>query len=68
MDQRETLDLCVQFANEHLDDIITETSSVPMLTPELAEGIIARNEKFKDTYYNEHESFANSDDEDIYNY
>ncbi|HMF33253.1 MAG TPA: hypothetical protein VKK79_17640 [Candidatus Lokiarchaeia archaeon] len=65
--QQETLDLCVQFANEHIEDILVRASSVPMLTPEKAEEIISRNEEYKDTYYNEQESFSRSDDDEIYN-
>jgi len=64
--QQETLDLCVQFANQHFEEILSIASSIPMLSPEKAVQIIKRAEKYKDTYYNEQVSFANPEDEDIY--
>ncbi len=64
--QQETLDLCIHYAAEHFEEIAAKASETPMLSPKKAEEIIARIEKFKDTYYNPHESFPNPEDNDIY--
>ena len=66
--QQETLDLCIQFATQHFEEILSGASSIPMLSPEKVEKIIKRAEKYKDTYYNEKESFSNPEDEDIYSH
>jgi len=66
--QQETLDLCIQFANQHFEEILSGASSIPMLSPEKVKKIIKRAEKYKDTYYNEKESFSNPEDEDIYSH
>lgn len=66
--RQETLDLVVQFVNQHFEEILSIDSSAPMLSPEKAEKIIKRAEKFKDTYYNEKELFSNSEDDGIYSH
>lgn len=66
--QQETLDLCIKFANQHFEEILSIAASIPMLSPEKAEQIIKRAEKYKDTYYNEQESFANPEDDAIYSH
>jgi hypothetical protein len=66
--QQETLDLCVQFANQHFEEILSVAASSPMLSPEKADKIIKRAEKYKDTYYNAKETFSNPEDEDIYSH
>lgn len=66
--QQETLNLCIQFANQHFEEILSIASSTPILSPEKAEIIIKRAEKYKNTYYNENESFVNPEDEEIYSH
>nr|MDO8115934.1 hypothetical protein [Candidatus Sigynarchaeota archaeon] len=38
--QQETLDLCLEYANSKFDDILRIASSMPVLTPEIAERFI----------------------------
>jgi len=66
--QQETLDLCIQFANQHFEEILAIAGSIPMLSPEKAEQIIKRAVKYKNTYYSENESFANPEDDEIYSH
>jgi hypothetical protein len=65
--QQETLDLCIQFANHHFEDILALAAAFPSLSPEKAKRILKRIEAYKDTYYNENEAFSNPEDEEIYN-
>ena len=65
--QQETLDLCIQYANHHLEDIVALAAVHPTLSPEKANQILNRIENYKDTYYDENESFSNPEDEEIYN-
>jgi hypothetical protein len=65
--QQETLDLCIQIANQHFEEILALATATPCLSPEKAKKILTRIEKYKDSYYNANESFPSSDDEEIYN-
>ena len=40
--QQETLDLCLEYANAHFEDIFLMTNSEPTLTPEKAKNIIPK--------------------------
>jgi hypothetical protein len=64
--QQETIDLCIQFAKNHFEEILAVISATPSLSPEKAKKILARIQKYKGTYYNEHEPMPDQDDEDIY--
>jgi hypothetical protein len=65
--QQETLDLCIQIADQHFEEILALASATPSLSPEKANKILKRIEKYKDTYYNAEETFSNLEDEEIYN-
>lgn len=66
MSQQEILDLCIEVADAHFEDILARAGAIPVLTPEIAEEIIAEFEKFKDTVYDTEASFPSKEDEDIY--
>ena len=63
---QETIDLCVEFASSNFEDIVAIASSVPRLTKELAQEIIANFEKYKGTPYDKDAPFPTEDDKDIY--
>jgi hypothetical protein len=65
--QQETLDICVEYAQNHFDDILSIASTIPILTPDQAEEILAEVEQFKGTPYNPRAKFSSRNDEDIYN-
>jgi hypothetical protein len=64
--QQETLDLCVEYANAHFDDILQMVDSEPILTPEKAEKILKTFEKYNDTYYDPDAKFESDLDNDAY--
>ena len=66
--QQETLDLCIQYAQENFDNILQLASATPMLSPKKAEEIIMRFKKYADTPYMEHAEFESDIDQDIYNF
>lgn len=63
---QETIDLCIQHANNHFEELLAIASSTPMLSPERAEEIIKRFEKFRDTPYDKNATLLNPEDEEIY--
>ena len=64
--QQETLDICVEFAITNFEEILRIASSIPILTPEIADNIIETFEKFKDTPYDRKAKFASDIDNDAY--
>jgi hypothetical protein len=64
--QQETLDLCLEYANAKFEDILRIASSMPVLTPEIAERFIEAIEAFKDEPYDVHATFASGYDNDTY--
>jgi hypothetical protein len=64
--QRETLDLCIQLANNKYEELLQLASDVPMLTPAIAKKILLKRDKYKNTYYNIEEKFDSENDNDAY--
>ncbi len=64
--QQDTLDLCVRYSTDHFEDILQMASSTPMLSPEKAECIIQKFEKYANTPYRAKENFDSDVDNDLY--
>ncbi len=64
--RHETLDLCLDYATENFEDILRRASSVPILTPAIADKIIHTFEKYADTPYNPEAKFESGVDDEIY--
>jgi hypothetical protein len=64
--QQETLDICIEVANANFEEILRIASSIPILTPEIADTIIETFEKFKDAPYDVAAKFASDTDNDAY--
>ena len=64
--KQEIIDICIEFANVHFDEILRTTSLIPILTPEIVDYIIETFEKFKDTPYDPNTKFASDIDNDAY--
>ena len=64
--KQEVLDICVEFANVHFEEMIRTASLIPILTPEIADEIIKTFEKFKDTLYNPNAKSGSDIDNDVY--
>ena len=64
--QQEIVDLCIEFAQENLEELIARALNVPKLTPKLAEKILEQIDQFPEVLYDPSSKFANKIDEDIY--
>ncbi len=64
--QQETLDLCIEYANAKFEDILRIASSMPVLTPDIAERFIEEIETFTDAPYDVRATFASEFDDDAY--
>mgnify|MGYP000869356942 CR=1 FL=1 len=64
--QQETIDICIEVANAHFEEMIAKASEIPVLSPDKAEEIIQNFEKYRNTPYNPNAKFPNQNDQDIY--
>ncbi len=64
--QQEIVDLCIEFAQENLEELTARALNVPKLTPKLAKKILGQIDQFPDVLYDPSSKFANKIDEDIY--
>lgn len=66
--QQETLDLCLLYATRNFEDILALAESTPSLSPEKAQKIIEKFQKFKNTPYDKKAKFPRAEDEEIYSF
>ncbi|MHA1522226.1 MAG: hypothetical protein ACTSRK_18790 [Promethearchaeota archaeon] len=64
--QQETLDLCIKWGNQNIEQLLQLATFQSILTPENAEVIIHDFKQFKGTYYNVNAKFASDIDRDTY--
>ena len=64
--QQEVVDLCIEYAQENLEDLISLSSQIPKLTPKLAEQILNTIDHLPEVPYDPTLSYANEIDGDIY--
>ncbi|MHA1695055.1 MAG: hypothetical protein ACTSXT_16795 [Candidatus Helarchaeota archaeon] len=63
---QEILDLCLKHAMNDFEELVRLASNEPVLTPEIAEEIIAFFENAEGIPYDLDAKFPNKDDQDIY--
>jgi len=64
--QQEIVDLCIEFAQENLEELIFRAGNLPRLTPNLAEKILAQIDQLPEVPYDLSAQFSNDIDKDIY--
>jgi len=64
--QQEIVDLCIEYAQENLEELIGRALNVPRLTPKLADKILAQIDLLPEVPYDPSAKFANEIDQDIY--
>lgn len=64
--QQEVVDLCVDYAQDNLEELIGRASNFPRLTPERVDQILKEIENLPDIPYDTSLSMANENDRDIY--
>jgi len=64
--QQEIVDLCIEFAQENLEELINRASNIPRLTPQLADQILKQIDELDEVPYDLSLSSANEFDKDIY--
>ncbi|MHA1520149.1 MAG: hypothetical protein ACTSRK_08195 [Promethearchaeota archaeon] len=64
--QQDVVDLCVDYAQDNLEELIGRASNLPRLTPERVDQILKEIENLPDIPYDTSLSIANENDRDIY--
>ena len=64
--QQEIVDLCIEFAQENLEELINRASNIPRLTPQLADQILKQIDELSEVPYDLSLSSASEIDKDIY--
>lgn len=64
--QQETLDLCINFAAEHLDELLIRIKVLPRIDPDKAKAIKNKFEKYRGTPYDVNATFGSAYDNDAY--
>ncbi len=64
--QQEIVDLCIEFAQENIEELINRASNIPRLTPQLADQILKQIDELEEVPYDLSLSTANEIDKDIY--
>ena len=66
--QQEIVDLCIEFAQENLEELINRASNIPRLTPQLADQILKQIDELSEVPYDLSLTSASEIDKDIYSF
>ena len=64
--QQETLDLCINFAEDHLDELMLRINNLPRIDSEKASAIKKKFNKYRGTPYDVNAKFDSACDNDAY--